>query len=50
MKIPIGEKYLILKRSRGMWKMRKGLERGPFGCWNLYCRWFRIGWELQRWH
>lgn len=25
------------------------IERGPFGCWERYFGWFKIGWVRTRW-
>lgn len=47
-KLTIGRKMFLVtpaRRWRGWY-----LERGPFGCWNLYLGRVRIGWELARWH
>lgn len=49
MKIALGDKYLIF-RWGNFQQYGKGFQNGPFRCWNYWGKWFRVGWELKRWH
>jgi len=45
--LPGGKTFLLLRVSRRWAGWR--IDRGPFGCWELYLGRLKIGWVLTRW-